>query len=49
MQNSPINGYKSLHQKKIPKSKTKEDVVKVYIWNQDKKVIYFDDLEVKVY
>ena len=35
--------------RKIPKSKTKEDVVKVYIWNQDKKVLYFDDLEVKVY
>ena len=35
--------------RKLPKAATKDDIMKVYIWNQDKNTLYFDDLSVKVF
>ncbi len=35
--------------KSIPNGSAANDLMKVYIWNQDKKTLYFDDLEVKVF
>jgi hypothetical protein len=35
--------------RKIPNAAASGDIMKVYIWNQDKKTLYFDDLDVKVF
>ncbi len=46
---SPNKWMQVVGSRKLPKAATKDDIMKVYIWNQDKNTLYFDDLSVKVF